>query len=293
VSRLVVVDSDLLALALARELASHGLAVTVRLTPDDPSTTGEHADLRMLAAEPTTVLREAGARDAWRALETETGVAILGRLDALDVGPETTVADVLLATGHAHPARVLYPVEAARCWPQVRFDGLVAHQPAARRVRLGDAQRALVRSARRRGVRFDAAGRADVEVRSERAARISSADRHTELLVGSIAPPGAWPSVVHHRGLPPHPDGHRLAGARATARGDAVRLALLDAVAADADPATQLWEYAVRWLPGTIVSRPRRHVSPPAPEPGLIPVQAAELAAAVAAGVDHETERAS
>lgn len=284
-TRLVVVDTDLLGLALARELAGHGATVILpRVTERDG-----FAELRLLSVDAAVVQREAAARDAWRALEAESGTELLGRLDALDVGPETTIAATQLATLDTDPGLVLYPVEAARCWPHVRFDGLVVHQPAARRLHLGRAHQALVQSARRAGVRFGArsGATADYEVRISRA---SASLRPSELLVGSIPPAAAWPSVVHHPGLPADPDGYVLSGAAARAEArDTVRLRL---VGTAAKPAAQLWEYAVRWLPGTIVSAVRR--SDPAPDDlALAPVRAAELAADLLDRAGRPAERAS
>lgn len=69
----------------------------------------------------------------------------------------------------------------------------------------------------------------------------------------SIGRPADWPSVVHHARLPPDADGYDLPSCRAELH--RARLALrLDEPLDYAGAATQLWEYAVRWLPGTIVS---------------------------------------
>jgi hypothetical protein len=284
-TRVVVVDSDLLGVALARELAYRGARVGM---PRVAEHTG-FAELRLLAVDAAVVQREAAARDAWRALETESGIELLGRLDALEVGPETTIAATQLATIDTAPGTLLYPVEAARCWPHVRFDGLVVHQRAGRRLHVRRAQQALLRSARRAGVRFGArsAAGADFEIRVSRRA---TAPRPLELLVGSIPAVAAWPSVVHHAGLPADPDGYVLPGAAVRAEGaDALRLRLVGTAAA---PAAQLWEYAVRWLPGTIVSGARR--CDPAPDGlALAPLRAAELAADLLDSTDRTAERAS
>jgi hypothetical protein len=281
-SRLAVVDSDLLALALARELARQGASVAVQ---PGAAPTG-HAELRLLSPDPAVVQCEAAARSAWQGLEAETGLALLHRLDALDVAPETTAAATLFALADSHPGSVLYPVEAARCWPQIRFDGLIVHQRAACRVDLRAAHEALARSAQSLGVRWGGDAGADFEIR---AMRVAPAPAPDGLLVASIAPLRSWPSVRHHPGLPSDADGYVLPGARATALGASLELSLLDP---GADSASQLWEYAVRWLPGTIVSAARPAVVA-GDELAVVPARAAELAAALLGQPVCETERAS
>ncbi|HKC29579.1 MAG TPA: hypothetical protein VKB75_16305, partial [Jatrophihabitans sp.] len=278
-SRIAVVGDDVLAVALARQLATSTAEVAHHPLRSLTSVRGVHSTLRLLSPVAEQLNRERTAMSAWRSLETETGAALLTGVDAVEVGPASTVAATLRATLDGDAAAPMSPMEAARRWPAIRFDGTVAHQPAARRIDLALARTALRRSAVSLGARFATAPvkrawlttSGEVELLDAQgwhhydAAVVvtDSRDRaalgclptdlamSTVLTVSPIGPAAGWPSVVHHTGLPADPDGFRIAGACAEVQGSRVELALT--IASGTDAAGLLWEYAVRWLPGTIV----------------------------------------
>jgi hypothetical protein len=333
VSTIAVVGDDVLALALARQLAV-GPATVVLHEPARPTSSDgdELASLRLLHPDRARIAREDAALRSWEALEEETGIDVLSPLHAIDVGPPATIAALLQAALLIAPARALYPAEAARQWRAIRFDGLVAYQPAACRISLAPAGQALLRSAVDWGVHV-ARGRAarvrtgrggDVQVmtdgrwhsydagvvvadttaRSELVGLPTARQRGTVLSVEPIGSIRDWPSVVHHPGLPPDADGHRLARCSAEVNGGLVDLTLADDVGRP-ETAARLWEYATRWLPGTIVSTKRVRcqsrsvprldmslgrlaVTSPlaAGDRGLAPVIAAELACDLFGAVD-------
>jgi sarcosine oxidase len=332
-STVAVVGDDVLAIALARQLAVGPCRVVLHRPAHSAGPAGqEAATLRMLHAERGRIARDNDALRAWEALEEETGIEVLSPCHAIDVGPPTTIAALLHASSRIAPARVLYPEEAGRQWPEIRFGGLVAYQPAACRIALGAARQALLRSAASWGVQVERGtaarlrtGRAgDVEVlvdgtwrsydaavlvadstaRTELAGLPTATQNSTVLSVEPIGAVDAWPSVVHHEGLPPDADGHRISRC-----GAEVNDGLLDLTLADApdrpDAAGILWEYATRWLPGTIISttrvrtecravprldttRGRLAVTDPlgVGEGGLAPLVAAELACDLFAAID-------
>jgi hypothetical protein len=344
--RIAVLGDDVLAVAVARQLASTTAQVVHhRLRPSAPAR-GVHATLRLLSADGSHLERERAALAAWRSLEAETGMRLLTQVDAVDVGPPTTVAAILQATADHQAASAMSPMEAARRWPAIRFAGLVAHQPSATRIDVAGARTALRRSALTCGARFatapvtrarlttpgevellDAQGwhhydAALVVADSRDRAALSCAlgrppadlGTATVLTVDAIGPARMWPSVVHHAGLPADPDGFRVDGASAEVQGGRIELARTGAPASDANAATELWEYAVRWLPGTIVGTSRVRVDSAAPPridsrlgplavvPGLgvrcgafAPLLAVDLVPALLDSVahDYETERAS
>jgi hypothetical protein len=331
---IAVVGDDLLAIAVARELAGPGRDVVLHgaLFGD-----AELAYIRVLSADPAQLAKDGAALAAWTALEREVGHCLMTRTDAVDVGPALTIATTLHETAAVSPARALHPVEASRLWPQIRFDGLVAHQPLARRVHLDPARRALVRSAGARGVSFDppatrvrttSRGEVDVLVdgswqrydaavvvadaagRARLTGQPTAADAGCIVSVTSITPPACWPSIVHLPGLS-DVDGSVLGGCRAEPHGDSIELTTEQA---SGDVAALLWEYAVRWLPGTIVSIPhvraaasdtpsldgaqrRLVVTDPliATERAKAPVVAADLAGQLlnTLALGYQTERAS
>ncbi|MDT4917376.1 MAG: sarcosine oxidase [Pseudonocardiales bacterium] len=341
-SQIAVVGNDVLAIALARQLATGPAAVVLHEPMHSTPPAGEEvASLRLLHADRGQVARDHAALQSWEALEEETGVDVLTPVHAIDVGPPATVATLLHATSLIAPARVLYPREAARQWREIRFDGLVAYQPAASRISLAAARQALLRSAVAWGVRVDRgraarvrAGRrgnvqvlvdgrwhsydaavviADSAERSELAGLPTAPEHRTVLSVEPIGAIHHWPSVVHHPGLPQDPDGHRLPGCGAEVNDGLLDLTLADDAGQPA-AAAGLWEYATRWLPGTIVSTKRvRSESRSAPrldttlgrlavtaplggrDRGLAPVVAAELARDLldAVALDYPTTRAS
>lgn len=285
-SSVAVVGDGVLAYAVARQLTCSAARVVLHRTQSDAdSAECGAAYLRLLSPDATRLAQEATALNAWVGLVRETGLQVMSRTDALDVGPATTIATALHETAAVRPARALYPVEATRRWPQIRFDGLVAHQPAARRVHLQIARDALERSARRCGVGIGsgtairvrttalggvevlAGGRwhnydaALVIAGSDDSRRLvglpASANAAHVLHVETIGPPAGSPSVVHYAGLPPDADGYELPGCRAELHRGRLELRFDQPPADDADATTQLWEYAVRWLPGTIVSTAR------------------------------------
>ena len=154
---------------------------------------------------------------------------------------------------------------------------------------------------------------ADSTARSELAGLPTTPENGTVLSVEPIGSVRHWPSVVHHAGLPADPDGHRLPGCSAEINDGLVDLTLADD-AGRPESAASLWEYATRWLPGTIVSTKRvRSQSRSAPrldttlgrlavtsplgarDLGLAPVVAAELAADLynAIDLDRAVARAS
>jgi plasmid stability protein len=334
---IAVVGDDLLAVAVARALAGARRTVTVHPVDSTSGGADDVAYIRLLSADPALLAQDAAALTAWAALERETGHCLTTRTDAVDVGLASTIATTLHETGAVRPARALHPVEASRLWPQIRFDGLVAHQPHARRVHLDPARRALVRSARARGVSFDVAatrvrttplgdvdvlvdGRwrrydaavviADAAGRTRVVGQPTAADAARVLSVTGIGPPAAWPSVAHLSGLP-DADGLVLPDCRAELHADRIELTV-DQVSGDA--AAQLWEYAVRWLPGTIVSAARvraaAHGTPSLDEAqgrlavtaplaprdhAFAPIVATDLAGRLLASLalDYSTERAS
>jgi plasmid stability protein len=151
---------------------------------------------------------------------------------------------------------------------------------------------------------------ADAARRTHVVGQPTVADTACVVSVNSIGPPDSWPSVTHLSGLK-DADGLVLPGCRAELHGDRIELTI-DQVSGDA--ATQLWEYAVRWLPGTIVSaarvraaahgtpsldaaQPRLAVTAPlAPrDRALAPIVATDLAGRLLAALalDYPTERAS
>jgi hypothetical protein len=340
-SRVAVIGNDVLAVALARQLATGPAAVVLheQVHPTEP-TDAVSASLRLLSEDRWRVARDHAALRSWEALEDETGIEVLSPLHAIDVGPPTTIAALLQATSIIAPARVLYPAEAARQWREIRFDGLVAYQPAACRVSLGGARQALLRSAvawgvqvdRGRAVRVRSGRRGDVQVladgrwrsydaavvvadataRSELAGLPTAPETGTVLTVEPIGSTRHWPSVVHHPGLP-DADGQHPAQCSAEVNDGLIDLSLAED---DGRPeaAAQLWEYATRWLPGTIVSTKRVRsqsravprldttlgrltVTPPlgARDSGLAPVVAADLARDLldTVALDFEPARAS
>jgi hypothetical protein len=179
---------------------------------------------------------------------------------------------------------VLYPREAARQWPEIRFDGLVAYQPAACRISLDAAREALLESAVSWGVEVEGgraarvrcdplgdvqvliAGRwrsydaaivvADAAARSELTSLPNEPETGTVLSVEPIGSLTEWPSIVHHHGLPADADGISPTGCRAELNGGMVDLTLLDRDS-ESDCTGRLWEYATHWLPGTIVGTKR------------------------------------
>jgi sarcosine oxidase len=334
-SRIAVVGNDVLAVALARQLAAGPAQVVLHEQAHAAEPAGEDvASLRLLHAQAWRVARDNAALQSWEALEEETGIDVLHPLHAIDVGPAETIAGLLHATSRIAPARTLYPTEAERQWRGIRFGGLVAYQPAASHVSLAPARKALMRSAARWGAqlhpgrvaRVRTGRRGDVQLlidghwrtydaavvvadstgRSELAGLPTTPDRGTVLSVEPIGPVEQWPSVVHRPGLPPDPDGHRLPECGAEVNAGLIDLTLGD----DSDhpaAAAQLWEYATRWLPGTIVGTTRVRcqsrsvprldttlgrltVTPPlgAPDRGLAPVVAAELACDLYSAIDIE-----
>jgi hypothetical protein len=332
-STIAVVGDDVLAIALARQLAVGPAAVVLHEPAHSTQPDGaELATLRLLHQDRGRVARDHAALHAWEALEEETGIDVLSPVHAIDVGPPTTIAALLHATSVIAPARVLYPDEAARQWREIRFAGLVAYQPAACRISLAPARQALLRSAASWGVQIDPAraarvrtGRAgDVQVlaggawrsydaavvvadpsaRSELAGLPTGGQTSTVLSVEPVGPIRDWPSVVHHAGLPADPDGHQVAHCGAEVNDGSLDLTLAGEIDG-ADAAAALWEYATRWLPGTIVgtkrvhsrtrsvprldtSRDRLAVTSPldARECGLAPLLAAELAVDVFNTID-------
>jgi hypothetical protein len=285
VSAIAVVGDDLLAIALARQLAV-GPATVVLHSPARP--TGSAADgvaaLRLLHQDRHQVERDSTALRSWAALEEETGIDVLSPLHAIDTGPPATIAALLQATSLIAPIRTLYAREAARLWPAIRFAGLVAYQPAASRVSLAAAGQALLRSAASWGVqvvpgrvsRVRTDSRGDVQLlvdgrwrgydaalvvadacgRSELAGLPTAPETGIVLSVEPLEPIRDWPSVVHHTGLAPGPGGSGLPTCRAEANDG-----LIDLTSADdrggPDTVCRLWEYATQWLPGTIVGTKR------------------------------------
>jgi sarcosine oxidase len=284
-STVAVVGDDVLACALARQLAVGPAGVVLHKPARSTEPADEElASLRLLHDDRRRMARDNAALRSWEALEQETGIDVLSPLHAIDVGPSTTIAHLLHATSLIAPARVLYPAEAARQWPEIRFDGLVAYQPAACRISIASARKALLQSALTWGVHVarGAAERvraghggevqvladgvwhshdaavlvADATARSELAGLPTTPELGTVLSVESIGAIRDWPSVVHHAGLPPDPDGHRLERSSAEVNDGFLDLTLADDVG-DPDVAGKLWEYATRWLPGTLVSTKR------------------------------------
>ena len=339
-SRIAVVGTDVLAVALARQLATSPATVVLHEHSPEPAC-DELTSLRLLHEDPQRVARDNAALRSWEALEEETGIEVLSPLHAIDVGPPTTIAALLHATSLFAPTRVLYPAEAARQWREIRFDGLVAYQPAACRISLEPARQALLRSAVAWGVHVArgpaarvrtgrcgdvqvmADGRwhsydagvvvADSTARSELVGLPTAPETGTVLSVEPIGSIRHWPSVVHHPGLPADPEGHRAAQCAAEVNDGLIDLTLADDTG-EPESASRLWEYATRWLPGTIVgtkrvrsqsrsvprldtSLGRLTVTPPlaARDRGLAPVVAAELARDLfdAVHLDYVAERAS
>ena len=340
-SRVAVVGDDVLTLAVARHLAGSLAGVVVHPPPGTTEVAHRFTHLRLLDQDAQRVARERHALDLWRALEHETGVRVTAPSHAVDVGPESTVAAVLHAGHPDLPARALSPVEATREWPSIRFAGAVALQPAAVRIDVARAREALLRAAAGRGVLIGApasrvrrVASGDVEVATDAArhrydativvadpaARTALAGRPgavrqgTVLTVDTIGPIRHWPSVRHHRGLPADFDGYLLGGAQADFAGERVRLALTGGPVAPDEAAARLWEYAARWLPGTIVGTARVRTEDQAParldtslgrlavtsplgsgQRELAPLVAAELARQLlqSIAIDYETEHAS
>lgn len=284
-STVAVIGSDVLAAALARQLAVGPATVVLHEAAQLPEPRrDELASLRLLHEDRRRIARDNAALRSWEALEQETGIDMLSPLHAIDVGPAPTIAKLLHAGSLIAPARTLFPAEAGRQWPEIRFDGLVAYQPAACRISVLAARRALLRSAASWGVQT-ACGRAqrvrtgptgDAQVLADgtwssydAAIVIADASSRSELVglptlpdhgtVLSVEPIGAvsdWPSVVHHAGLPADPDGHCIAQSSAEVNDGLLDLTLVDD---DGGPevTSRLWEYATRWLPGTIVNTTR------------------------------------
>jgi hypothetical protein len=331
-SRVAVIGNDVLAIALARQLAAGPISVVLHEQAHSTESGDDVASLRLLHHDRARIARDNAALQSWEALEEETGIELLSPLHAIDVGPPATIAALLHATSRIAPARTLYPAEAARQWREIRFDGLVAYQPAASRISLAPARQALLRSAAGWGVqlhpgraaRVRTGRRGDVQVlvdghwrvydaavviadstaRSELVGLPTLAQSGTVLSVEPIGSAWDWPSVVHRPGLPPDPDGHRLPECSAEINNGQLDLTLGEDIGQPA-AAVQLWEYATRWLPGTIANSTRvRSVSLAAPrldtslgrvavssplgarERGLAPVVAAELAADLYRSVD-------
>lgn len=284
-TRVAVVGDDILAVALARQLAVGPASVVLHQPAHAARPAGAgHATLRLLHPDRRRVARENAALRCWEALEAETGIEALAPLHAVDVGTPDTIAAVLRAALPFAPAGVLYPGEAARQWPQIRFAGLVAYQPAACRIALAPARQALLSSAVSWGVRVDGGraarvrsgpagdvqvllGRtwrsydaaivvADAAARSELAALPNEPEAGTVLSVEPLGSAADWPSLVHHAGLPGGRDPSAPAGCRAEGRDGMVDLTLLDA-GSEPDAAARLWEYAAHWLPGTIAGTKR------------------------------------
>lgn len=284
-TRVAVVGDDILALALARQLAVGPATVVLHRPAHGEGPLGsDFASLRLLHPDARRVARESAALRSWEALEEETGIEALSPLHAIDVGPPNTVAAVMRAVAPFAPAGVLYPREAARQWPEIRFDGVVAYQPAACRISITAARQTLLDSAgswgvevqggRAAGVRSGPAGDvqvlvggrwrsydaaivvADAAARSELAALPNEPETGTVLSVEPIGSLTEWPSLVHHRGLLGDADGVSPTGCRAELNGGMVDLTLLDPHG-ESDCARRLWEYATHWLPGTIVGTKR------------------------------------
>jgi hypothetical protein len=285
VTRVAVVGDDILAVALARQLAVGPASVVLHRPAHAEQPTGSGlAALRLLHADIRRMARESAALRCWEALEEETGIDVLSPLHAIDVGPPDTIAALLRAARPVAAAGVLYPAEAARQWPAIHFDGFVAYQPAACRISVAPARQALLSSAVSWGVHvnggraarvrtgplgdvqvlvdttwltYDAAiVVADAAARSELTALPNEPRTATVLSVEPIGPALHWPSLVHHPGLPPDSDGHSPPGCRADVNGGMVDLTLL-ADGSDQDPTARLWEYATHWLPGTIAGTKR------------------------------------
>jgi hypothetical protein len=284
-SRVAVVGNDVLAIALARQLAAASTTVVLHEPAQPADAGGEQLGvLRLLHEDRARIARDNAALRSWEALEEETGVEVLSPVHAVDVGPPTTIAAVLHAAAMIAPARVLYPSEAARQWREIRFHGLVAYQPAACRISLAPARRALLRSAVTWGVHVDggrarrvrtgrcgdvrvlAGGRwhsydaavvvADSTARNELAGLPAEPETGTVLSVEPIGATRHWPSVVHHGGLQADADAPHVAGCSAEVNGGLIDLTLADGRGA-ADGMSRLWEYATRWLPGTIIGTKR------------------------------------
>jgi hypothetical protein len=285
VSTVAVVGNDVLAVALARQLAVGPATVVLHEPMNSTRPSGEElASLRLLHDDRRRIARDNAALRSWEALEQETGIDVLSPLHGIDVGPSTTIAKLLHAASGIAPARVLYPAEAARQWPEIRFVGLVAYQPAACRISLGPVRQALLRSAvswgvsagrgRAERVRTGRTGEvqvladgtwhsydaaivvADAITRSELAGLPTAPAEGTVLSVEPIGSLRDWPSVVHHAGLPPDPDGHCIAQSSAEVNNGLLDLTLADDVG-NPDATCRLWEYATRWLPGAIVNSTR------------------------------------
>lgn len=137
-SDVVVVGGGAAGAATAWSLARRGVAVTLveQHAPGHPhgSSHGTSRAVRLAHPDPDWVRTAQRSLRGWRALEEDTGTALVTTLGGLDHGSERDVhaiAQALAAAGA--PGELLDPQAVVERWPGVRPDGPVLAQPDAGR----------------------------------------------------------------------------------------------------------------------------------------------------------------
>jgi sarcosine oxidase len=252
------------------------------------SSHGRSRIFRLAYADPVFVALAREAFGLWRALEEESGTALLDVTGGVDHGDLRLVADVASALGGADvPFSVLSPAEAARRWPGLRCEGDVVVQPDAGRLDADAAVTTLHAEAARHGadVRFSttvlgvretaygavvSTDAGEVEARAvvvAAGAWLPGLLRDLPRDVTRDLPPfrvtqeqpvylpsdEAWPSFVHHR------SGGQVLMYGLGAPGEGVKVGehgsgrVVDPAArlpVDPDAVARVEAYAAEWLPG-------------------------------------------
>jgi sarcosine oxidase len=283
----VVVGAGIMGSSTAWWLTRRGWSVVLleQFEPghDRGSSHGGSRIFRLAYPEPFWIELARAARDGWRALEADTGTELLIETGSVDHGGREGVGAIETAMrAAAVPFETLDPIEGARRWPGMRFDGPVCFQPDGGRVASGLALRALTERVQQLGgvLRWKTPVRA-VEPDGERvrvvtdgetydtAVAVVAAGGWLEPLLGAhvrlprlvvtqesafhFAPrePLPWPSFIHHGeiaqyGLETPGEGVKVAEHHT---GAAVTAATRDFVI-DEDGRKRIMEFVDAWLPG-------------------------------------------
>ncbi len=235
--RVAVVGGGVMGSSAAWQLAARGAEVTLfeqfRPGHDRGSSHGSSRIFRLTYPEARYVGLAQRSLPLWRALEEETGTALLTVTGAVDHGPAAATGvlhDTLRAAGAR--AELVGPSEAAERWPGLRIDGTALFHPDAGRVHADRAVAALQQAAERNGAalrpetrvtRISVTGTGRVQVTTDQESLLADA---VVVAVGSWTPwiagplvtglprlrvtaehpvhfPAAdaleWPSFIHHR----------------------------------------------------------------------------------------------
>ncbi len=196
----VVIGAGLAGAAAAWELSRRGRAVLVlerfEAGHHRGSSHGTERIVRLGYTSPEYVELGLEAMAGWRALEGDSGQALLHLTGAIDHGYDDEL-DELAAAYDACGVRHewLTPADAHDCWPGLRFEGPVLHQPDGGWVRADEALRSFLTGAERRGaeLRFGAG-----------AAAIEPSEEHVRVVTGGeviearcvVVAAGAWSATL-------------------------------------------------------------------------------------------------